>query len=203
MLKASILRKSIVGDESVKSQVFMKSKINNPDKEDPINAVQKVLNEKKASSNLTPYLLLLALSFHGLFEGIALGLQSDYKSTISLLLAILAHKWAEALTLGVSFTKAETEKSMFIKMITIFAVFTPFGVGIGMVLGMCPIWVNSTFMSLSVGTFLYIGGSEIVVEEFSITRFKWAKFLMYIVGGGFIAGLTIWEVAGGNHSHDG
>jgi len=42
---------------------------------------------------------LAALSFHGFFEGTALGLQKAFKSTSSLLIAILAHKWAEALTL--------------------------------------------------------------------------------------------------------
>lgn len=157
-------------------------------------------NENKALSgnDLTPYLLLLALSFHGLFEGIALGLQKNAKSSISLLLAILAHKWAEAITLGVSFTKANVDKKMFLKMISIFSVFTPVGIGIGMILSAFPAWVTSTFMSLSVGTFIYIGAAEIIVEEFSITRFKWQKFIAYLLGGLFITGLTVWEVVGGD-----
>jgi len=57
------------------------------------------LKNVDTGSNLTPYLLLAALSFHGFFEGTALGLQKAFKSTSSLLIAILAHKWAEALTL--------------------------------------------------------------------------------------------------------
>jgi len=53
----------------------------------------------KAKSNLTPYLLLIALSVHGFFEGIALGIQNSLKDAIILAVAILAHKWAESFTL--------------------------------------------------------------------------------------------------------
>lgn len=158
--------------------------------------------DSKASSEFTPYILLIALSFHGLFEGIALGLQQDFKSSLSLALAIVAHKWAEALTLGLSCAKADTEKSRFFIMISIFSLFTPVGVALGMLLSSFPSWVTATFMSLSVGTFIYIGGAEIIVEEFALTRFKWQKYLTFLLGACFILGLTIWEVAGDEHDHD-
>jgi zinc transporter ZupT len=48
---------------------------------------------------LAPYLLLTALSVHGLFEGTALGVQHKTEDSIFLTLAILSHKWAEAFTL--------------------------------------------------------------------------------------------------------
>jgi len=51
-------------------------------------------------SSITPYLLLIALSLHGFFEGIALGIQEEVVSgTLFLTFAIIAHKWAEAFTL--------------------------------------------------------------------------------------------------------
>ena len=49
--------------------------------------------------SITPYLLLLALSLHGFFEGVALGVQSSLSGVLKLVFAILAHKWAEAFTL--------------------------------------------------------------------------------------------------------
>jgi len=205
MLRASQIRKSVLESNDDISK-YLKQVDAEKEKEhehsDEEEGDEKEHNhdgEKKNDAfenNLTPYLLLLALSFHGLFEGIALGLQKNAKSSFSLLLAILAHKWAEAITLGVSFTKANVEKNMFLKMIIIFSVFTPVGIGLGMILTACPSWVTSTFMSLSVGTFIYIGAAEILVEEFSISRFKWQKFISYIFGGLFIIGLTAWEVAG-------
>ncbi len=53
----------------------------------------------KPKSNLTPYLLLIALSLHGFFEGIALGIQKDSQDVMFLAIAILSHKWAESFTL--------------------------------------------------------------------------------------------------------
>lgn len=155
----------------------------------------------KVSSPLTPYLLLVALSFHGFFEGIALGLSKSSKSTISFFIAIIGHKWAESLTLGISFSKTQTEKSMFIKMIIIFSFFTPVGVGIGMILNSTSEWVQCVFMSLTVGTFFYIAASEIIVEEFSISRYKWVKLFFMMLGLLLISGMTIWEISG-EEDHD-
>ena len=42
---------------------------------------------------------MFALSIHGLFEGVALGIQRNPNGTIIMFLAILAHKWAEAFSL--------------------------------------------------------------------------------------------------------
>jgi zinc transporter ZupT len=53
----------------------------------------------KPKSSLTPFLLLIALSLHGFFEGIALGIQSELNGVFFLGAAILSHKWAEAFTL--------------------------------------------------------------------------------------------------------
>lgn len=200
MLRASQIRKSVLETNDKLEDIFeTKRKVSAlvPEKEDHGHSHGAVVEfNNSQTSSLTPYLLLIALSFHGLFEGIALGLQKNAKSSISLLLAILAHKWAEALTLGLSFAKTDTEKSTFYKMVTIFSIFTPIGIGFGMLLSSFPDWVTATFMSLSVGTFIYIGAAEIIVEEFSLSRHKWQKFCSYLIGGLFIFGLTIWEISG-------
>jgi len=104
--------------------------IENKIKEIDENEKDKVLIEKEihnsnSSFNLTPYILLFALGFHGLFEGIALGVQSEISGTISLLIAIAAHKWAASLTLGISFVKAEVKSTQFYIMIGIFASIGP------------------------------------------------------------------------------
>ena len=173
--------------------------------ENPNNKEVEQEKKESLSSKLTPYLLLAALSFHGLFEGIALGLQKSFRSTFSLFIAISGHKWAESLTLGLSFAKTNTEKPLFIKMIVIFSFFTPVGIGLGMVLNTLPAWIGCVFMSLSVGTFIYIATSEIIVEEFSLTRYKWIKLLFFILGALLIIGLTVYEIANeeeGDEHHD-
>jgi zinc transporter ZupT len=102
-------------------------------------------------SNLTPYLLLLALSFHGFFEGIALGIQGSLKDTIFLFVAITSHKWAEAFSLGISFSKARTEKRVFIQLVLIFSLFTPLGIVIGILFTKSTPFIEGVFLALSAG----------------------------------------------------
>lgn len=102
-------------------------------------------------SNITPYLLLVALSFHGFFEGIALGLQRGYKDTLFLFIAIISHKWAESFTLGISFSKAGTDKITFVRLILLFAFFTPLGIILGIFLSSTSKLVEAIFLALSTG----------------------------------------------------
>jgi len=55
---------------------------------------------------MTPYLLTLAMSVHASFAGLALGLQNEMTGFIGMFIAIIAHKWAESMTIGISFAKA-------------------------------------------------------------------------------------------------
>lgn len=57
---------------------------------------------KKAHFNFTPIVLMIALSFHALFEGLAVGLGRDSRTVWTLVIAISLHKWAEAMSLGIS-----------------------------------------------------------------------------------------------------
>ena len=52
---------------------------------------QKKLNQKKLSS----FIMLLALSIHGIFECLALWIQTDFKKSLFLFIALMIHKWAE------------------------------------------------------------------------------------------------------------
>ena len=74
---------------------------------------------------------------HALFEGIALGLTKEFAATINIMLALILHKPAAALSLGVSITKnfvENNEAKKGILMLTIFALATPIGVMLGMAL---------------------------------------------------------------------
>jgi len=173
---------------------------NEPIANDHDHVKQKVpehIEDFKPKSNLTPYILLIALSFHGFFEGIALGLQSGIFDTSFLFFAILSHKWAEAFTLGLSFYKSGTDKPSFIRMIILFSCFTPAGILLGIILSGDSNIIQGVFLALSTGTFIYIACSEVIVEEFAITRYKYSKFFAYLVGGTFIAGLAVIEKVAG------
>jgi len=81
-------------------------------------------------SNLTPYILLLALSFHGFFEGIALGIQESLKDTIFLFVA---------------------EKRVFIQLVLIFSLLTPLGIIIGILFTKSTPFIEGVFLALSAG----------------------------------------------------
>jgi zinc transporter 1/2/3 len=143
---------------------------------------------------LQSYLLLLALSVHSIFEGIAIGVQSNLSSAIKLMLAVLVHKQVASLALGISFAKAQTEAKQALKMIVVFSGATPVGIALGMVLIMNSTGVvEGVFGALACGTFVYIALSEIIVEEFSITSYKVSKYFAYWVGIGIVCLLMAFD----------
>jgi zinc transporter 1/2/3 len=135
------------------------------------------------TSNITPYILLIALSIHGSIEGIALGVMNSLKDCSILFTAILLHKWAESFALGISFYKAKIEVKIFLKMLTIFTFFTPIGILIGMYFSKSGFLIEGIMLSISSGTFLYVSTSEVIVEEFSSKGSKHIKFWCYLIGG--------------------
>lgn len=131
---------------------------------------------KSIRCDLTPYILMIALSVHSVFEGIAMGLQADVADIWSFLIAIGTHKWAAAMSLGISLSQSlENRPNTLKSLIMIFALATPIGIVFGMVVMDAPPLINIIFSGLSGGTFIYIAASEVVVEEFSIPKNKWVK----------------------------
>ena len=135
------------------------------------------------TSFITPYILLIALSVHGIFEGIALGVMNTIKECSILFSAIILHKWAAAFALGISFYKSGTETDLFIKMIIIFTSFGPLGIIIGMIFSDAGNLIKGIMLRISVGTFIYVAASEVIVEEFSLSNKANIKFLWFLFGG--------------------
>ena len=87
--------------------------------------------------NMQGVVLVLALTMHATFEGIALGLTNEFSATINIMLALLLHKPAEAMILGVSISKnfiQKNEKKKGILLLCVFAAATPVGIMLGMAL---------------------------------------------------------------------
>ena len=174
----------------------------------PINSNIKNISEnnklKSTSKNsFISYLLLFALGFHGLFEGISLGIQKTIKGALFLVIAISLHKWAASLTLGISFVKSNVSKNEYIINILIFSSFTPIGIIIGMALtSFSNDYIAGIFLSISVGTFIYIACSEVVIDEFNKKENKYIKFLFFLLGAGIVLALNLLELlSDSGHSH--
>ena len=80
------------------------------------------------------YLLLIALSFHSVFEGMAIGLQHDLGALVDLFVAVIAHKTVMAFSLGLNLAQARLKFLRFAISVMIFSLASPIGMIIGMTL---------------------------------------------------------------------
>lgn len=102
-----------------------------------------IISEEKSkkkccpSCNLSSIVLLVALSVHAVFEGIALGLTKEVSSTVNIMMGLLIHKSPEAMSLGISLSKNfknPEEKKNALRLLILFAFAAPIGVAFGMAL---------------------------------------------------------------------
>lgn len=121
---------------------------------------------------LTPFILQIAIGIHAVFEGLSVGLSETTGDALALTAAVICHKWAEGLTLGLAFADADIPINISTAMIAIQAIMNPIGIAIGWALSDSGSLVCGIFTSISAGTFLYIATIEVITEEFSIARYK-------------------------------
>jgi zinc transporter 1/2/3 len=97
MIKAS----QIVNNESKKqNDLFVDSSNVNLLENGGVRASQA--KKKKQPINFLPFVLMIALSVHSIFEGLALGLMQEIKPFINLMVSILVHKFAEAMSISIA-----------------------------------------------------------------------------------------------------
>jgi len=118
--------------------------------------------------DLTPFVLMIALSVHAIFEGIALGLLAGLNETVNLIISIVIHKFAEAMSISIAMQKSNMSFGRIVSFLVIFAFATPLGTIIGILLSGMSELVNIIFMSIAGGSFIYVSCSELIVEEFSL-----------------------------------
>lgn len=67
--------------------------------------------------NVTPLILLLAIGFHSIFEGIALGTVSNKNVFINLMIGVVLHHIAATISLGASIGQHQTKSKLAIFLI--------------------------------------------------------------------------------------
>merc|ERR1712112_617048 len=115
-------------------------------------------------STLRSFMLLVALSFHSIFEGIAIGLQEEEGSLLSIFIAVMSHKAVMAFSLS-----------------------SPIGIGIG--IGMCGMppslshdICSGILQGIAGGTFLYITFFEVLPHELNVPNNRLWKVLFVLLG---------------------
>ncbi|KAJ8027845.1 Zinc transporter ZIP1 [Holothuria leucospilota] len=149
-------------------------------------------------STFRSLLLLGALSFHSILEGIAVGILSSSTQVWTLVLAIAIHKSVISFSLSINFlTSMKKLNAIFCQIV--FAVMSPLGIAIGMVIVSqidnfsSSIW-QAILQGGATGTFLYVTFFELLPREIEAPRDKFLKVLSILVGFGVIAGLITYEV---------
>uniref|UniRef100_A0A3B4EUI0 Zinc transporter ZIP3 n=1 Tax=Pundamilia nyererei TaxID=303518 RepID=A0A3B4EUI0_9CICH len=128
--------------------------------------------------------LVLALSAHSAFEGLALGLQEDGAKLGSLFLGVAVHETLAAIALGVSVAKA----SLGMKDATKLGVTVSMMIPLGMTLAGSI--VSVVLQGLAAGTFLFVTFFEILTRELEEKQDRLLKVLFLIIGYAALAALV-------------
>lgn len=145
-------------------------------------------------SGLRTYILILALSMHSVFEGLALGLIADMDRLVEIASAIVIHKSIIAFSLGVNLVQHELPTSTVIKAVLLFSVMGPIGIGLGLMVLQSSSLLSSSLASgilqgIACGTFLFVTFFEIFQKELSEMSRRLVKVLFMLLGFCVVTGL--------------
>lgn len=149
-------------------------------------------NKQKIIST-TALIVIIAMSFHNVVEGIAIGSGFVYSVSlgITLLIANTLHDIPETLVIGIALNKDKTSKSKRIFKSILLALPTAIGAMLGNILGNISETYVSMSLSLSGGCMLYIVACELIPSSKEISKNKIVS-LTYILG--IIIGLYITKI---------
>lgn len=131
--------------------------------------------------------LLFALSLHSLFEGLAVGLQSNVSDLIHILVAVVLHKMVVAFSLGLNLVQTELSVSSIVKSNFLFSITSPLGMCIAVALQEFGHSISSSIMNgilqgLACGTFVYVTFFEVLPHELSHSENRLLKLLALLLG---------------------
>ncbi|HLB56402.1 MAG TPA: ZIP family metal transporter [Coxiellaceae bacterium] len=157
---------------------------------------REIVSHKGDASGAFAILATIMLSVHAFLMGTALGLSATFSVAFILLLAILAHKWAESFSLAIQINKSNFSFKMNTFLFCIFSLMTPIGIVLGAAattaLNNYPL-LEPIFSSLAAGTFLYLGtlhGLENATLVKQCCDLK--RFYFVILGFAIMAVVAIW-----------
>lgn len=143
------------------------------------------------------FLAVLALSFHAVFEGLAVGLEKNPTNVWYLFGAIATHKFVIAFCVGMELVASKTKTLLVVLYIGTFAIVTPLGIGIGVLLSEDAAGVataspvSTVLQGMAAGTLLYVVFFEVLQKERANTNHGAWQLLSIILGFMVMLGLGI------------
>nr|XP_043620457.1 zinc transporter 2 [Erigeron canadensis] len=159
----------------------------------------------KTSSLSDTILLILALCFHSIFEGIAVGVSSTKAEAWRNLWTISLHKIFAAVAMGIALLRLIPKRPFLLTIAYSFAfgISSPIGVGIGIAIdatteGKTADWIYAISMGIACGVFVYVAIHHLISKGFKPQKESYFdtpffKFLAVLLGVGVIAVVMIWD----------
>ncbi|XP_017103842.2 zinc transporter ZIP1 [Drosophila bipectinata] len=153
------------------------------------------------ASSLRGLFIVSALSLHELFEGMAIGLEGTASNVWFMFGAVSAHKLVLAFCVGVELIVARTRTTLAVLYVLTFAVVSPLGIGIGILINhgqetSGPSLVSAILQGFACGTLIYV----VFFEILSKNRSGLLAYLALFVGFCVMFGLQQ-ITSGGGHGH--
>lgn len=125
--------------------------------------------EESVMRSIRGLFLVLVLSVHELFEGLAIGLEPSPALVWYMFGAVSAHKLVIAFCIGVELVATQSRLSLTVLYAFTFAVVSPIGIGVGIVLsgdyGHTTDVISVVLQGLASGTLLYVVFFEILQDR--------------------------------------
>ncbi|GMR51708.1 hypothetical protein PMAYCL1PPCAC_21903, partial [Pristionchus mayeri] len=172
-------------------------------------SVKYATSTTEHSSFLKSLTFTIAMSFHSILEGFALGVQDSTSGIITLFVSLLLHKAVEAFSVGLQVSKGNTNRmKVVIGTILIYAMMTPIGSLLGAALQNASInpvhklGAVLLFESMAAGTFIYVTFLEVLAREKDNEYNSLEQLLSIVIGFSIIAALQFFTSGHGHTGHD-
>ncbi|XP_038983551.1 zinc transporter 2-like [Phoenix dactylifera] len=150
-------------------------------------------------------LLIVALCFHSVFEGIAIGVAENKADAWKALWTISLHKIFAAIAMGIALLRIIPNRPLLscVAYAFAFAISSPIGVAIGIIIdatteGRVADWIFAISMGLACGIFIYVSINHLFAKGYKPQRpiavdtpmYRWFSV---VFGVGVIAVVMIWD----------
>nr|XP_056719006.1 zinc transporter ZIP2 [Euleptes europaea] len=150
----------------------------------------------ESHSSFRAFILFLSLSFHSVFEGLAIGVQKEQTGAVQLCLAVLIHKAIVAFSLALKLVQSATKARWRLLYLVVFALMSPAGIAIGIGVSLSKGdgtgLAQAVLEGVAAGTFLYVTFLEILPYELRSQESPLVKFSFIGFGFFVMAVIAIW-----------
>lgn len=150
----------------------------------------------KLGKTFRGFFTILALSFHAVFEGLAVGLETRVNNVWYLLLAVATHKFVISFCVGVDLLSTRTKTFLMVVYVATFAVVSPLGIGIGIALSDDSSssegdLTTVILQGMAAGTLLYVVFFEVLQRERANSQSGVLQLIAIMAGFGVMFALQV------------